>query len=74
MKNHISMILIVVMAISYLAIGGRPDLAHGQPVNGCDQYSGKAKKLCAAYCEKLDCDSEIPWWQKLRSKTCKFIS
>jgi hypothetical protein len=67
-EKFIGIMLIAAIAMSYLAISGRPAAAQS-----CDDFRGKAKKLCTKYCEKLDCDSEIPRNQILRRLACKLI-
>ncbi len=73
MKNHISMILMVVIAISSLAIAPSPTLAGIEVPNSCNEFPRRTKKLCTKFCEKLDCDSEIPQDQILRRLVCRFI-
>lgn len=71
-KNRLSMILIVVMAVSYLAIGVRTAEAGVVTADSCDDFSFWTQRLCTKYCEKLDCDSEIPHDQTLRRWLCKY--
>ncbi len=73
MKNHISMILMVVIAISSLAITPNPTVAGIEVPNSCDDFPRRTKRLCTKFCEKLDCDSEIPQDQILRRLVCNFI-
>jgi hypothetical protein len=103
MKNHIGVILIALIAISYVAT--RPYEAEAgtllpcgeeghfcclfgdkcdeglacinficNPIpESCDGFSGTTGTLCNAYCEKLECESEIPLNQILRRLLCNFI-
>jgi hypothetical protein len=72
MKKHISMILIVVMAISYLAIVGQTAVAGTTTPTSCDDFSYWTQRLCTKYCEKLECDEEIPHYQITRRWLCKY--
>jgi hypothetical protein len=71
MKNYISVIFIVVMAIGYLAIGVRTAEAGVVTTDSCDDFPYWTHLLCTAYCEKLDCDTAIPQYQILRLWLCK---
>jgi hypothetical protein len=72
MKKHISMILIVVMAISYLAIGGSTAEAGVVAADSCDDLPFWPQSVCTRYCETLDCESDIPQNQILRQWLCKY--